>query len=163
MNLSSDSPFFLLTVRSSSIHHHLLCGGARKSRPKSTVAADAPPLLFCSSVLRDRPLERKPVSRFWPSTCIMCCSRAVNPPAQPAFILRGHSAQLHAVHFTPRNRRLLTGDADGWVISWNLSFKRPVAVWKAHAKTLLGLGSWAEDRVITWVLASHQVSAREVD
>lgn len=71
------------------------------------------------------------------------------PPAQPAFILRGHSAQIHALHFTHGNKRLLTGDADGWVISWNLTYKRPVAVWRAHTSAILGLGSWRPDRVIT--------------
>lgn len=73
------------------------------------------------------------------------------PPAQPAFVLRGHSAQVHALHFTPRNTRLLTGDADGWIVSWSLTSKRPVAVWKAHNNAVLGLGSWGEDRIITWV------------
>lgn len=73
------------------------------------------------------------------------------PPAQPAYVLRGHSAQVHALHFTQENLRLFTGDADGWVVSWNLAFKRPVASWKAHEKTVLGLGSWGHDRIITWV------------
>ena len=71
------------------------------------------------------------------------------PPAQPAFILRGHSAQIHALHFTPDNARLFTADADGWIVSWNLSFKRPVAVWKAHSSAILGLGNWGLDRIIT--------------
>lgn len=71
------------------------------------------------------------------------------PPAQPAFVLRGHSTPIHALHFTTRNARLLTGDADGWVVSWNLASKRPVASWKAHESTILGLGSWGIDRVIT--------------
>lgn len=71
------------------------------------------------------------------------------PPAQPAFILRGHSAQIHALHFTPGNKRLLTGDADGWVVSWSLAYKRPVAVWRAHTNAILGLGSWEPDRIIT--------------
>ena len=71
------------------------------------------------------------------------------PPAQPAFILRGHSAQVHALHFTPGNTRFLTGDADGWVISWSLAYKRPVAVWRAHTNAILGLGSWEPDRIIT--------------
>ena len=74
------------------------------------------------------------------------------PPAQPAFILRGHSAHIHALHFTPCNTRLLTADADGWVVSWNLSYKRPVAVWKAHGNAILGLGSWGPNQVITLVL-----------
>lgn len=71
------------------------------------------------------------------------------PPAQPAYILRGHAAQVHAVHFTPDNTRLLTADADGWVISWHVALKRPVAVWKAHDTAVLGLGSWGQDRIIT--------------
>lgn len=73
------------------------------------------------------------------------------PPAQPAFILRGHSAQIHALHFTDGNSRLLTGDAEGWIVSWNLAFKRPVAVWKAHANAILGVSSWGTDRIITSV------------
>ena len=73
------------------------------------------------------------------------------PPAQPAFILRGHTAQIHALHFTHGNSRLLTGDADGWVISWNLAYKRAVASWRAHESAVLGLGSWGHDRIITSV------------
>ncbi len=78
-------------------------------------------------------------------------SGEVLPPAQPAFILRGHSAQIHALHFTEGNTRLLTADADGWIVSWNLSFKRPVAVWKAHGNAVLGVGTWGPDRIITLV------------
>lgn len=71
------------------------------------------------------------------------------PPAQPAFVLRGHVAEIHALHFTEENHRLLSGDADGWVVSWNLAFKRPVASWRAHGKAVLGLSSWGHDRIIT--------------
>lgn len=73
------------------------------------------------------------------------------PPAQPAFVLRGHSAQIHALHFTHGNTRLLTADAEGWTVSWNLALKRPVAVWKAHENAILGIGSWSSDRIITYV------------
>ena len=73
------------------------------------------------------------------------------PPAQPAYVLRGHAAQVHALHFMRGNTRLLTADADGWVISWNVTFKRPVAVWKAHDTAVLGLMSWGQDRIITYV------------
>lgn len=82
------------------------------------------------------------------------------PPAQPAFILRGHSAQIHALHFTEGNTRLLTADADGWIVSWNLSFKRPVAVWKAHGNAILGVGTWGSDRVITLVIVKTWQSYR---
>lgn len=71
------------------------------------------------------------------------------PPAQPAYVLRGHAAQVHALHFTPDNTRLLTADADGWVISWNVALKRSVAVWRAHGAAILGLGTWGQDRVVT--------------
>ncbi|KAL8983087.1 MAG: hypothetical protein Q9205_002576 [Flavoplaca limonia] len=71
------------------------------------------------------------------------------PPAQPTFVLRGHSAQVHAVHFIQGNTRLLSADAEGWLVSWNLASKRPVAVWRAHGNAVLGIGSWGQDRVIT--------------
>lgn len=73
------------------------------------------------------------------------------PPAQPSYILRGHTAQLHSVRFLRSNLRLLTGDADGWVGLWNLPIKRPVAVWRPHTATVLGLASWGQDRIVTWV------------
>ena len=76
-------------------------------------------------------------------------SSELSPPAQPAFILRGHPAQIHALHFTEGNARLLSADADGWVISWNLSYKRPVAVWKAHSHAVLAINSWGSERIIT--------------
>jgi WD40 repeat protein len=78
------------------------------------------------------------------------------PPAQPDYILRGHTAQIHCVHFLRQNLRLLTGDADGWVILWNLAIKRPVAVWKAHGGSVLGVGIWGleEENIITYVCPS---------
>ena len=72
------------------------------------------------------------------------------PPAQPAYVLRGHQAQIHAVHFLRDNLRLLSGDADGWVVLWNLPIKRPVAVWRAHSNAILGISSWKADKIITY-------------
>ena len=63
------------------------------------------------------------------------------PPAQPTYIFRGHGAQIHALHFLRRNTRLVSGDADGWVVMWNLVNRRPVAVWRPHQGAILGLGS----------------------
>ncbi|KAL9582483.1 MAG: hypothetical protein Q9203_005471 [Teloschistes exilis] len=76
-------------------------------------------------------------------------SESFPPPLQPSFVLRGHSAQVHAVHFLKNNTRLLTADAEGWLVSWSLASKRPVAVWKAHDDAILGIGSWGHDRIIT--------------
>jgi hypothetical protein len=71
------------------------------------------------------------------------------PPAQPAYILRGHSAQVHSTEFIRSNSRLVTGDADGWIVVWSLAIKRPVAVWKAHEGTILGARAWGAERLIT--------------
>ena len=70
------------------------------------------------------------------------------PPAQPAYVLRGHTAQVHAVHFMRSNSRLLTGDADGWTICWDVTYKRAVAVWKAHQSAVLGFGDWEQRRAV---------------
>ncbi|KAK5112581.1 hypothetical protein LTR62_003895 [Meristemomyces frigidus] len=67
---------------------------------------------------------------------------ATLPPAQPTYILRGHSAQIHAVHFFSTNRYLISGDADGWVIIWDMPIRRPVGVWRAHTGSILGIKSW---------------------
>jgi WD40 repeat protein len=71
------------------------------------------------------------------------------PPAQPAYILRGHSTQIHSTEFMRSNSRLVTGDADGWIVVWGLAIKRPVAVWKAHEGTILGARAWGDGRLIT--------------
>ncbi|KAL1311750.1 hypothetical protein AAFC00_001840 [Neodothiora populina] len=71
------------------------------------------------------------------------------PAPQPDYVLRGHSAQIHSVCFLRHNTRLLTGDAQGWLVLWSLASKRPVAVWRAHEGAILGLGSWNDDKIIT--------------
>ncbi|KAF2659207.1 WD40 repeat-like protein [Lophiostoma macrostomum CBS 122681] len=71
------------------------------------------------------------------------------PPAQPSYIFRGHAAHIHSVQIVRRNSRLVTGDADGWVVYWNLESKRPVAVWKAHDAAILGTAEWGSDKLVT--------------
>ncbi|KAL2262548.1 hypothetical protein VTK26DRAFT_975 [Humicola hyalothermophila] len=70
-------------------------------------------------------------------------------PAQPKSILRGHKAQVHAAAFVRDNERLVTGDADGFVIAWDLTILRPRAVWQAHTNAILGISGWGRDRLIT--------------
>ncbi|PYH83775.1 WD40 repeat-like protein [Aspergillus uvarum CBS 121591] len=66
-------------------------------------------------------------------------SPPTKPPATPTYILRGHAAQIHSLHLYHHNRRLLSGDADGWIAVWDLVSKRAVAVWKAHDGAVLGV------------------------
>ncbi|EKG20996.1 hypothetical protein MPH_01695 [Macrophomina phaseolina MS6] len=90
------------------------------------------------------------MSRPPPTGCTaLPLQQAERPPAQPAYVFRGHSAQVHAVRFVRHNSRLLTGDADGWAVLWNLATKRPAAVWRAHQSALLGFGDWGGDNLIT--------------
>ncbi|KAK1759239.1 ASTRA-associated protein 1 [Echria macrotheca] len=70
-------------------------------------------------------------------------------PPQPKSILRGHKASVHAATFIRGNERLLTGDADGFVVAWDLTILRPRAVWQAHGSAILGLAGWGSDKVIT--------------
>ncbi|KAL4904988.1 hypothetical protein BDW74DRAFT_185440 [Aspergillus multicolor] len=62
---------------------------------------------------------------------------ALHPPATPTYILRGHAAPIHALQIFNQNLRLISGDAEGWIVVWDLIFKRPVAVWKAHEGAVL--------------------------
>lgn len=71
------------------------------------------------------------------------------PPAQPAYILRGHGSQIHSTTFIRSNSRLVTGDAEGWIVIWSLATKRPVAVWRAHEGALLGASAWGPEKLIT--------------
>lgn len=71
------------------------------------------------------------------------------PPAEPIYILRGHAAQVHAIAFIRSNSRLVSGDSEGWIVSWSLEIKRPVAVWRAHEGAILGVDGWGSDKLIT--------------
>ncbi|RDL39812.1 uncharacterized protein BP5553_04152 [Venustampulla echinocandica] len=71
------------------------------------------------------------------------------PQPQPSYVLRGHGAHIHSTSFIRSNSRLVTGDADGWIVIWSLATKRPVAVWRAHQGTILGADAWEGDKIIT--------------
>lgn len=73
---------------------------------------------------------------------------AESPPA-PKAILRGHKAQVHAATFIRQNERLITGDAEGYVVLWDLTIMRPRAVWRAHESAILGIKGWGDDKIIT--------------
>ncbi|KAJ5746196.1 hypothetical protein N7520_011378 [Penicillium odoratum] len=64
-------------------------------------------------------------------------NQAPNGPATPVYILRGHGAPIHALDIFSQNLRLVSGDANGWIVIWDLVSKRPVTVWKAHEGAVL--------------------------
>ncbi|KAJ6184405.1 hypothetical protein N7519_005706 [Penicillium mononematosum] len=61
----------------------------------------------------------------------------VQSPATPIYILRGHASPVHALHIYSQNLRLVSGDANGWIVVWDLVTKRPVTAWKAHEGAVL--------------------------
>jgi hypothetical protein len=66
----------------------------------------------------------------------------------PKTILRGHKAAVHVAEFVRANERLITGDAEGYVVLWDLVIMRPRAVWRAHENAVLNVQGWG-DKVIT--------------
>lgn len=75
----------------------------------------------------------------------------IGGPPQPKAILRGHNAQIHVARFIRNNERLVTGDAEGFMVVWDLTIMRPRAVWRAHQKTILSVEEWGPERLITYV------------
>ncbi|KAI0967239.1 WD repeat-containing protein [Xylaria arbuscula] len=69
--------------------------------------------------------------------------------ARPVSVLRGHRTQVHATTFIRQNQRLASGDADGFVVLWDLTIMRPRAVWRAHAGAILCISGWGDDKIIT--------------
>ncbi|KAF9576339.1 Guanine nucleotide binding protein (G protein), beta polypeptide 1-like [Mortierella alpina] len=53
------------------------------------------------------------------------------PPA-PSFILRGHEAPIHAIHFFASNTFLVSGDEAGWIVVWDLWKRRQIFKWHGH-------------------------------
>ncbi|KAK4574733.1 Astra associated protein 1 Asa1 [Recurvomyces mirabilis] len=105
--------------------------------------------------------------------CLDANMELVGSLIEPTYILRGHSAQIHALHFFADNKYLISGDADGWIIIWDMPIKRPVGVWQAHKGAILGIRSWPlseldqGERIIThgrdnklqvWQLAQDDIS-----
>lgn len=82
-------------------------------------------------------------------------ARMASSVPSPKFILRGHKAAVHVTAFIRNNERLVTGDAEGYVVLWDLAVMRPKAVWRAHENSILGIRGWGHDKIITWVTSCH--------
>ena len=70
-------------------------------------------------------------------------------PAQPVYVLRGHGSAIHALDFFQQNTRLLSGDSDGWIVIWDVTIKRPVAVWQAHDASIISAKAWKHGLIIS--------------
>lgn len=70
-------------------------------------------------------------------------------PPEPVYILRGHASAVNSLLFLRGNLRLLSGDSSGFIVLWDLTIKRPTAVWKAHGEGIIGIDGWTDGRILT--------------
>ncbi|OBA18962.1 WD40 repeat-like protein [Metschnikowia bicuspidata var. bicuspidata NRRL YB-4993] len=63
--------------------------------------------------------------------------RTQNYPMLPKFSLRAHKAPLTCL--TCHQDKLVSSDRDGFIIIWNLTSRRPMALWRAHDGHILTL------------------------
>ena len=92
-------------------------------------------------------------------------SSGLLPAATPVYILRGHSSPIHSLTFSPTNAHLVSADAQGWLIIWDIVYKRPIAVWQAHESVVMEVKYWGSHRLVTHG-RDHRVrvwSIREAD
>lgn len=61
------------------------------------------------------------------------------PPPSPHHLLRTHTAAINVVYFSDDNERLYSADASGHVVVTSTRILRPLASWKAHTDSLLGV------------------------
>ncbi|KAL1708003.1 WD40-repeat-containing domain protein [Schizophyllum commune] len=60
-------------------------------------------------------------------------------PGAPTHILRAHRAAISALHLSPNNALVYSGDASGWVFVTSTRTLRTIASWQAHTDAILGL------------------------
>ncbi|KAM9893874.1 hypothetical protein OXX79_009074 [Metschnikowia pulcherrima] len=81
----------------------------------------------------------------------------------PKFSLRAHKAALTCI--AHHLGTIVSSDRDGWIIIWNITSRRPMALWKAHEghiltlkSTPLGLMSHGRDSMIRiWNVAHNEL------
>lgn len=84
-----------------------------------------------------------------------------NLPPKPVYVFRGHVAEITALNFIRNDTQLVSGyhsltshsncsDTDGWIVLWNMTSRRPTAVWKAHEASVLSIREWGMEKLITY-------------
>ncbi|CAG8433211.1 523_t:CDS:2 [Ambispora gerdemannii] len=62
----------------------------------------------------------------------------------PEYIFRGHTDQISVLKFYQNNKRLLSGDAEGNIIIWDMKIRRPLLKFKAHHEGILNISTWKD-------------------
>ena len=67
------------------------------------------------------------------------------PPPTPAHTLRTHAHAITNLFFSSDNERLYAGDASGTVSVTSTRTLRPIAKWKPHEESILGVEEWVSN------------------
>jgi ASTRA-associated protein 1 len=51
-------------------------------------------------------------------------------------------------------------DSDGWIVVWNMSTRRPLAVWRAHNASVLSIREWTCEKLVTYSDQSESANCR---
>jgi len=72
------------------------------------------------------------------------------PPPAPIHLIRSHTAAISALWISDDNERIYSGDFSGLVVITSTRSLRPLASWKAHTDSLLGIQEWGQE-IVTYV------------
>ncbi|KAG2130863.1 WD40-repeat-containing domain protein [Suillus clintonianus] len=90
------------------------------------------------------------------------------PSPSPIHLLRSHSSAVSTLFISTDNERLYSGDGAGQVIVTSTRSLRPLASWKAHADSLLGVEEWGsqiithgrDNKIHVWARPEESASIR---
>ncbi|OAX39379.1 WD-40 repeat-containing protein [Rhizopogon vinicolor AM-OR11-026] len=91
------------------------------------------------------------------------------PAPSPTHLLRSHSCAVSTLFISTDNERLYSGDSAGQVIITSTRSLRPLASWKAHTDSLLGIEEWGsqiitharDNKLHVWARPEESTSIRQ--
>ncbi|KAG1821183.1 WD-40 repeat-containing protein [Suillus subaureus] len=91
------------------------------------------------------------------------------PAPSPIHLLRSHSTAVSTLFISTDNERIYSGDSAGQAIVTSTRSLRPLASWKAHTDSLLGIEEWGsqiithgrDNKLHVWVRPEESASIRQ--
>ncbi|KAG2060802.1 WD40 repeat-like protein [Suillus hirtellus] len=91
------------------------------------------------------------------------------PAPSPIHLLRSHSSAVSTLSISTDNERIYSGDTVGQVIVTSTRSLRPLASWKAHTDSLLGIEEWGsqiithgrDNKLHVWARPEESASIRQ--
>ncbi|KAG1870646.1 WD40-repeat-containing domain protein [Suillus subalutaceus] len=91
------------------------------------------------------------------------------PAPSPIHLLRSHSSAVSTLFISTDNERIYSGDSTGQAIVTSTRSLRPLASWKAHTDSLLGIQEWGsqiithgrDNKLHVWARPEESASIRQ--